>query len=100
MRPGQQKALIMSGMYSEEVSDVLETYAETRQPKAAFARAGPENLDLNLGDLVEELWANQDAIDRQQLLRIATGPVGVVSFVTGFSLPWLASALIVVGYTA
>lgn len=88
---GQRKTLILSGMYSDEASDVEKQYIASKLPKAVFAVAETTNLDKNLGQFVEELQQNQVAMDKQRLIQALRNKPEVV--VVGCSLPVLGYSL-------
>lgn len=60
--PLVQRFLLMSGFSDKELKVLLNGYKKWKLPKTLFATATPTNLNWTLGDLVDELLSEADAM--------------------------------------
>jgi hypothetical protein len=56
---GQRRAVILSGMYTSEVLEVIAAYKDAGLPPTVFAAAVPNNYGREVGDVVESCWKDQ-----------------------------------------
>lgn len=68
---GQRRALVLSGMYGAEVIEVVSAYKEAGLPPAVFAAAVPNNYQRVISGLVEEVYADHNAMKQQAAQRRA-----------------------------
>ncbi|KIY96402.1 hypothetical protein MNEG_11557 [Monoraphidium neglectum] len=69
---GQRRAVVLSGMYTSEVLEVISGYKDAGLPPTVFAAAVPKNFESQLSDVVESCW--KDQMVAQQ--RAALGKLG------------------------
>jgi hypothetical protein len=53
---GQRRAVIMSGMFTSEVLEVISGYKDAGLPPTVFAAAVPNNYARAVGEVVESCW--------------------------------------------
>eukprot|EP00892_Ulva_mutabilis_P009572 jgi/Ulvmu1/6988/UM033_0046.1 len=65
---GTRRAVIMSGMYTSEVMEVIGAYRDSALPPTAFAAAVPNNWEKYLPALLKELFED-DAVAKAQMVQ-------------------------------
>lgn len=58
---GTRRAVILSGMYTAEVLDVVGAYRDASLPAAVFAAAVPNNYEGVVSELVDEIFSDDKA---------------------------------------
>ncbi|GBF88938.1 hypothetical protein Rsub_01437 [Raphidocelis subcapitata] len=56
---GQRRAVILSGMYTSEVLEVIAAYKDAGLPPTVFAAAVPNNYTREVADVVDSCWKDQ-----------------------------------------
>lgn len=62
-----KKVVFLSGMYAGEVIDVVATIRESDLPDIAFAAALPKNWKRNLGELIQDVFADHSAMQSRNI---------------------------------
>jgi hypothetical protein len=67
--PIGRRAVVLSGLYTEELIDVIGAYKDAGLPPTVFSAAVPGNYDnRSIADVVEACWKDQMAAQRRGLL--------------------------------
>lgn len=56
---GQRRAVVLSGMFTSEVLEVISGYKDAGLPPTVFAAAVPNNYSRTVADVVESCWKDQ-----------------------------------------
>ncbi|KAF8073213.1 hypothetical protein HT031_000874 [Scenedesmus sp. PABB004] len=72
---GQRRAVVLSGMYGCEVTEVIAAYRDAGLPPCAFAAAVPNNFTRNVKELSEAIWRDHSAMLAKQQQRRAGSSV-------------------------
>lgn len=66
---GTRRAVILSGMYTAEVVDIVSMYREEGLPPAVFAAAVPRNYGSQVAALVDEIYSDDAAAKKRDAQR-------------------------------
>ncbi|KAL4439987.1 hypothetical protein ABPG75_002988 [Micractinium tetrahymenae] len=61
---GTRRVCFLSGMYAAEVMETIAAFREAGLPETVFAAAVPNNYDRSLQELVQEVFADHQAMKR------------------------------------